>query len=297
MDEKIARIIGNIGSFEQLRQFEKNVAAKGALNPDLMVAIRARAARLGRKLVAEKTGLPLENLTPAEMRIVQVVSEYVGVMKHRGKTANRTFMQLRNRGLKGAVEVAVTKSTPTQGFQTLVEVALAELSYEQIVVDHPTEFSTKALRYSRRTLGLTHEPDLPVETKTKSNDSRTSSGAEMRNPIWSRDELVLALDLHFRTGGGSLTKTDPALTELSDLLITRGRALGVQAAATYRNANGVYMKMMNFRRFDPAFGGDGLSGLSQGSQAEEEVWLEFAGFPERLSQAAAEIRHNMQAPA
>lgn len=49
-----------------------------------------------------------------------------------------------------------------------------DLSYEQIVVDHPEEFSPRALWFSRRTLGLANEserapaqPSIPVQIRTE----------------------------------------------------------------------------------------------------------------------------------
>ena len=36
------------------------------------------------------------------------------------------------------------------------------------------------------------------------------------------------------------------------MLSRMARLLGLSTAETFRNANGVYMKMMNFRRLDPA---------------------------------------------
>jgi hypothetical protein len=69
-------------------------------------AIRLRSAELRRALVAERTGLDLSHLTPAEEKVVEAVSEYVGVMKRQGKDATRTLLQIRNRGLLGAAEAA-----------------------------------------------------------------------------------------------------------------------------------------------------------------------------------------------
>ncbi len=69
--------------------------------------------------------------------------------------------QLRNWGLIGAAEAAVSRAKPTQGFQALADANLADLSYEQIIVDHPDEFSPRALWFSRRTLGLPNDTDRP----------------------------------------------------------------------------------------------------------------------------------------
>jgi 5-methylcytosine-specific restriction enzyme A len=50
------------------------------------------------------------------------------------------------------------------------------------------------------------------------------------------------------------------------------------------------MKLMNFRRFDPVFAQAGKVGLSRGGKAEEDVWNEFAGDPQRCREVAETIR-------
>ena len=76
---------------------------------------------------------------------------------------------------------------------------------------------------------------------------------------------------------------------MSHRLNQLGRRLGVQADDSYRNANGVYMKLMNFRRFDPLYQSQGKSGLTAGGKTEAEVWAEFAGNPLELRKAADTI--------
>lgn len=120
MEENIARTIRNISSWEELKEFEINVRAKNRFSSEIGDAIKARASDLGRALIVEKTGLNVVDLSPAEAKIVQAVSEYVGVMRQQGKYPGRTFDQLRNRGLLDAAENAVCRARPTQGFQTLV---------------------------------------------------------------------------------------------------------------------------------------------------------------------------------
>jgi|SRR6516164_5113177 len=61
-------------------------------------------------------------------------------------------------------------------------------------------------------------------------------------------------------------------------------------ASDFRNPNGVYMKVMNFRRFDPVYIAQGKKGLQRGNQLEEEVWNNFANHPEKLAMAAKAIR-------
>ena len=85
-------------------------------------------------------------------------------------------------------------------------------------------------------------------------------------------------------------KNSQEVADLSALLGKIGLALGRAEAATHRNANGVYMKMMNFRRFDPEYTSEGKIGLSRGNKEEEGIWAEFFGNTVGLAAAVAAIR-------
>jgi 5-methylcytosine-specific restriction enzyme A len=111
-----------------------------------------------------------------------------------------------------------------------------------------------------------------------------------RNPTWVRDELILALDMYLRYAGNPPRKGSSQIDELSETLNRLGRYLGIATEDRFRNVNGVYMKLMNFRRFDPLFTEAGKRGLSRGGQAEEEVWNTFASDPERCHAVAQTIR-------
>jgi hypothetical protein len=71
-----------------------------------------------------------------------------------------------------------------------------------------------------------------------------------RNPTWSRDELILALDLYLRHRKRLPDSEDAEIVELSRTL---NSLFGERAndAALFRNRNGVYMKLANFRAVDP----------------------------------------------
>jgi 5-methylcytosine-specific restriction protein A len=109
------------------------------------------------------------------------------------------------------------------------------------------------------------------------------------NPPWSRDELILALDLYLRFGGNPPGKTANEIVELSNILNQIGREM-TNRTAKFRNANGVYMKIMNFRRFDPRYLAQGKTGLQRGGKLEGEIWNDFADEPDKLSQASKAIR-------
>jgi predicted HNH restriction endonuclease len=111
-----------------------------------------------------------------------------------------------------------------------------------------------------------------------------------RNPTWVRDELILALDVYLRHVGNPPPKGSREIAELSEVLNRLGRYLGIATEDRFRNINGAYMKLMNFRRFDPVFTGAGKRGLSRGGRAEGEIWNEFASDPAHCHAVAKTIR-------
>lgn len=81
-----------------------------------------------------------------------------------------------------------------------------------------------------------------------------------RNPVWSRDEPTLALDLYIRTHGNPTAKDDAALEALSAILNKMHRLNGESGSDRLRNRDGVYLKVMNFRSSYPAYLSRGMIG-------------------------------------
>jgi 5-methylcytosine-specific restriction protein A len=102
-------------------------------------------------------------------------------------------------------------------------------------------------------------------------------GMSISNPDWTRDELILALNTYLKHRPSPPGKESQEIFELSGVLNSLGEKLFPPEvrANTFRNANSVYMKFMNFRRLDPQYTSGGKTGLSRGSKADEEVWAEF----------------------
>lgn len=115
-----------------------------------------------------------------------------------------------------------------------------------------------------------------------------------RNPLWSRDELILALDFYIRHRDAIPNKGAAEIALLSQLLNRMGQQMEGRGA-NFRNVNGVYMKLMNFRRLDPQYTASGRKGLQRGSQGDVEVWQDYADQPALLGQAAAAIAAHVQA--
>ena len=113
---------------------------------------------------------------------------------------------------------------------------------------------------------------------------------ESRNPVWSRDELILALDLYVRHRPSQPGPRHADVVALSNLLNRIGQLSGSARNAVYRNPNGVAMKLQNFRRLDPDQEG---KGLKAGGRGEESVWNTFIDIPERLRATAAAIEASL----
>ena len=169
----ILETITKMKDFEELEVLEANIRRNSRHLPDVEEALRAKYAHLGRALVASRTGLDLDNLGPVEERIVEAVAKYVGLQKREGKTANRTFQMLANHGLIESAEISVSKAKPTQGFEVLEDADLKALSFEQIIVDFPNEFSPRALWFARKTLGLPNDNEKPPASETLITQIRT----------------------------------------------------------------------------------------------------------------------------
>jgi predicted HNH restriction endonuclease len=107
------------------------------------------------------------------------------------------------------------------------------------------------------------------------------------NPRWTRDELMLALHLYLHNRQSPPGKGSAAVAELSQLL---NRMNPASAAENYRNAAGVYMKLMNFRSIDPVFTAEGKRDLSQGSKDDQVVWDLFAHRLPHLDSAVASLK-------
>jgi hypothetical protein len=90
------------------------------------------------------------------------------------------------------------------------------------------------------------------------------------------------MDLYVRRGW--LDDTHVEVIELSHIL---NRLAESAPTPTYRNANGVSMKLANFAGIDPDHSGVGLRGAGRNDRA---IWEEFTNERDRLAHEAAAIR-------
>lgn len=193
-----------------------------------------------------------------------------------GVRANYTWRQIRKLGFIGSTEARVLGGSLV-GFKTLMESHLRQLTDEYLVIKYPDEFSEKAVRIAKERLDAWERGEIVLRAPTG-------------NPTWVRDELIVALDVYLRHEGNPPPKVSPEIEELSETLNRLGRYLGITTADRFRNPNGVYVKLMNFRRLDTSFIGEGKTGLTHGGVEEEAVWNEFASDQQRCHTVAETIR-------
>lgn len=93
-----------------------------------------------------------------------------------------------------------------------------------------------------------------------------------RADLWTRDQLLLALRLYMRLPFGKLHRLNPEIIEL--------------ASQIGRTPNAMAMKACNFATLDPALQARGIRGLSNLSNADREIWSEFAVNAEALAAEA-----------
>jgi 5-methylcytosine-specific restriction enzyme A len=108
------------------------------------------------------------------------------------------------------------------------------------------------------------------------------------NPDWSRDEVILALDLYFRCAGSMPGPNDPRVVELSKIL--RALPLHKDAAKNdrFRNPAGVAFKLQNIRQVASE------QGLNHTSATDRAVWADYGKRPERVAELAALIREQAE---
>lgn len=109
---------------------------------------------------------------------------------------------------------------------------------------------------------------------------------EMRNPNWTEEEIILALDLYFDMDFGQMNKTNERVIELSNLL----NQLPFHSSGRdekFRNPNGVAMRLNNFKTYDDQYEGVGLKG---GGSFVQSVFEKFDKDRSELNRRALQIK-------
>lgn len=117
-----------------------------------------------------------------------------------------------------------------------------------------------------------------------------------RNPAWTREEIILALDLYLRSGRKLLDDSHAEVIALSRQLNQLPIHRPAVRADMFRNPGEVTKRLASLRRLDPAVP---AVAISRGNRREQEIWAQFAADPGALSAAVAAIAElaNSNAPA
>src|SRR5712664_780615 len=108
------------------------------------------------------------------------------------------------------------------------------------------------------------------------------------NPNWTRDEVILALDLYFDCKGSIPGQSDPRVAALSELLRAFPHHSVAARKESFRNADGVAFKLQNLRQVATG------KGLSNVSRTDRGVWEELGKDPKRTKQLASLIRAGLE---
>jgi 5-methylcytosine-specific restriction protein A len=108
------------------------------------------------------------------------------------------------------------------------------------------------------------------------------------NPNWTRDEVILALDLYFDFGGSIPSSGDERVIELSRLLRSFPHHASSARKESFRNADGVAFKLQNLRQVATG------KGLGNTSKMDRQVWSEFGEDQAATKRIANLIRSGIQ---
>ena len=108
-----------------------------------------------------------------------------------------------------------------------------------------------------------------------------------KNPKWTIDETILCLDFYFKYRPSIPGKTSKELSKLHALIQKFNDINNVSGTETFRNHDGIYMKLMNLMHLDPS----AKSGLPRNSKVDHEVWEKYSGDIKALSKLSSKIQN------
>lgn len=79
--------------------------------------------------------------------------------------------------------------------------------------------------------------------------------------LWTREELILTINLYCKLPFGRLHQSNPEVIHLANLI--------------HRTPSSVAFKLVNFASLDPSLQARGIKGASNASKLDKEIWHEF----------------------
>ena len=90
----------------------------------------------------------------------------------------------------------------------------------------------------------------------------------MAAELWTRDEMILVLNLYLKLPFGKMDRRNPDVIHLANII--------------GRTANAVALRLVNYASHDPQLKQRGIAGMAHGGKKCGEYWNEFIGDRERL---------------
>ncbi len=120
---------------------------------------------------------------------------------------------------------------------------------------------------------------FPTETEPM-NEKKT-------NPDWTREELILALDLYFDLDQGQMHKGHPDVIRVSNELRELNIHQEIPDQEKFRNPSGISRRLGNFKTMDSGYTGEGLP---NSGKLAKSVFKEFTNRRDKLRKEADLIR-------
>jgi hypothetical protein len=98
--------------------------------------------------------------------------------------------------------------------------------------------------------------------------ARLPEGLKVKSKNWTREQILVAINLYCQLPFGKLHKGNPLIIEIAKLI--------------GRTPDAVAMKLTNLASLDPAITETGRKGLSGSSSLDKEVWAEFLTNPDAI---------------
>ena len=102
----------------------------------------------------------------------------------------------------------------------------------------------------------------------------------MERRLWTREELILSLNLYLKIDFGKIHHSNPQIIRLAELI--------------NRTPSAVSMRLSNFASVDPYHQQRGVKGLTGGIRQVEPIWNEFLSNKEELSFESEQIRAELE---
>ena len=98
--------------------------------------------------------------------------------------------------------------------------------------------------------------------------------------LWTRDELILAINLYCKLPFGKIHSRNPEIVTLANLI--------------ERTPSSVAYKLVNFASLDPSLQARGIKGASNASKLDTEIWNEFFNNWDTLPYESEKLLANLQ---